>query len=526
MYLLTSASYSVSELQSEFGSLPSCFLPVGNKRLFHYQLDMIPPQENIVITLPEDFIPDTKDIEYLSSRGVNLLYLPVDLTLGQSVVYAINLLEIEDSEVLYLVHGDTFFEKLPLGADLIGISLVEENYDWAEYCLNDKTLRRKLGEYESLSDYVANGFFSFSSPKALVRHITRNAWSFIDGLNDYIKCIGLNHHICQGWFDFGHLHTYYQSKTKMTTQRSFNNMCIKGLVVTKSSHKKYKLAAEANWYRTLPAPLRTYIPQFLGESESQLTYSYSIEYLHLTALNELYVFGRLPNLIWKKIFRACIKFLQDASLFEQNTLLTLDKMFVEKTCARLREFQASAPFDLEKKIIINGAQKISVFDLYLESIDYLPADSGRINVLHGDFCFSNILYDFRTGSVKVIDPRGIDADDAIFSLGNTVYDVSKLAHSVVGLYDFIIAGYFHASIDGEQIVFDIECSPNYSSVVQVFFEMLKEYFNLEKKHVYAMQIHLFLSMLPLHDDRPDRQLAFIANAYRLYDELCSIKGEF
>jgi hypothetical protein len=32
-------------------------------------------------------------------------------------------------------------------------------------------------------------------------------------------------------------------------------------------------------------------------------------------------------------------------------------------------------------------------------------------------------------------------------------------------------------------------------------------------------IGLFLSMLPLHADRPDRQAAFIANALRLYAEL-------
>ena len=34
--------------------------------------------------------------------------------------------------------------------------------------------------------------------------------------------------------------------------------------------------------------------------------------------------------------------------------------------------------------------------------------------------------------------------------------------------------------------------------------------------VKAITISLFLSMLPLHADRPDRQMAFIANALRLY----------
>ena len=37
--------------------------------------------------------------------------------------------------------------------------------------------------------------------------------------------------------------------------------------------------------------------------------------------------------------------------------------------------------------------------------------------------------------------------------------------------------------------------------------------------VRAVTVSLFLSMLPLHADRPDRQQAFIANALRLWLEL-------
>lgn len=49
-------------------------------------------------------------------------------------------------------------------------------------------------------------------------------------------------------------------------------------------------------------------------------------------------------------------------------------------------------------------------------------------------------------------------------------------------------------------------------------------FGVSESQLYAMQIQLFLSMLPLHNDRPDRQLGFIGNAYRLYDRLQSCTG--
>ena len=35
----------------------------------------------------------------------------------------------------------------------------------------------------------------------------------------------------------------------------------------------------------------------------------------------------------------------------------------------------------------------------------------------------------------------------------------------------------------------------------------------------AIVVLLFLSMLPLHDDRPERQRAFLANALRLFRDL-------
>jgi len=37
--------------------------------------------------------------------------------------------------------------------------------------------------------------------------------------------------------------------------------------------------------------------------------------------------------------------------------------------------------------------------------------------------------------------------------------------------------------------------------------------------ILATMVSLFLSMVPLHADRPDRQRAFIANALRLFSAL-------
>ena len=42
MILIASAAYVNSEFQIEFGKLPPAFLPVGNRRLFERQIELLP----------------------------------------------------------------------------------------------------------------------------------------------------------------------------------------------------------------------------------------------------------------------------------------------------------------------------------------------------------------------------------------------------------------------------------------------------------------------------------------------------
>lgn len=524
MYLITSAAFVASELQSEFGPLPPCFLPVGNKRLFHHQLARIPAGERIMLTLPDGFCPGPYDSRALADRGVELLYLPTSLSLGESIVFALNLIEFDPTEPLFVLHGDTLFDELPRQADLLGLSQVEDNYEWAEYDVDAGLLHKFQTCEPPRSELIANGFFSFSAPKSLIRQIIIAGWDFIDGLNGYIQEIGLTPWMQNAWYDFGHSQTYYQSKTRMTTQRAFNDMAIIGHVVRKSSYKKFKLAAEANWYKAIPGALRIYTPQLLSTNQSDSHFSYSIEYLHLTALNELYVFSQLPAFAWNKILKACGQFLLDASEHKTCNKQTLDELFAEKTLARLTEYLHQAPFDLNQPLRVNGKLYPGLMDLALTSLQYLPLDNGRMNVLHGDFCFSNILYDFRTCSIKVIDPRGIDANDRESIYGNTMYDVAKLAHSVIGLYDLIIAGYFNAQLTDQQLSFDIAVTEQHELIISDFVMQMHTLFGVNEVQLCAMQIQLFVSMLPLHSDRPDRQLGFIGNAYRLFNRILMLTG--
>lgn len=88
--------------------------------------------------------------------------------------------------------------------------------------------------------------------------------------------------------------------------------------------------------------------------------------------------------------------------------------------------------------------------------------------------------------------------------------MAKLLHSVIGLYDYIIAGEYE--ISHNEISFNLD-----SQMHTLQKEILGfEYDGLLMQDLIPLVVLLFITMVPLHSDRPDRQLAFMLNAKRLY----------
>ena len=151
-------------------------------------------------------------------------------------------------------------------------------------------------------------------------------------------------------------------------------------------------------------------------------------------------------------------------------------------------------------------------------------DESFVSVIHGDFCFSNILFDFKTQSIKIIDPRGIDVNGNQTIYGDIRYDVAKFAHSVLGLYDFIIAGRYSLKFNTpHDIEFDVFQDETILEIQNSFLSLRIGELSLKELNTYPILIHLFLSMLPLHNDNTDRQKALLANAFRIYVDYKKMK---
>ena len=169
---------------------------------------------------------------------------------------------------------------------------------------------------------------------------------------------------------------------------------------------------------------------------------------------------------------------------------------------------------------INGNLVPTLRSIVEECLGKIRKSDARIGVLHGDLCLSNILFESRLGRIKVIDPRGLNTKSQFSLYGDLRYDLAKLTHSVVGLYDHILAGAYSLEREYRADLCSFELKiyddERVESIQKVFIgrEFLP---GLKPLDVMPLTILLFISMLALHADEPRRQDALLANALRLYD---------
>jgi len=104
--------------------------------------------------------------------------------------------------------------------------------------------------------------------------------------------------------------------------------------------------------------------------------------------------------------------------------------------------------------------------------------------------------------------------------GDIRYDMAKIAHSVYGLYDFIISGIVRADMSQDyKIDFNPVLTSRISMVQDVFARLSVGGVHLRSRQIQAITILLFLSMLPLHAEDERRQNTLLANAFRLYFDI-------
>ena len=120
IFLITSGAYSNDEITSDFGLLPTSFLPVGHKRLIELQLELISSFDGMkFITLPENFFLTKRDKKLIEISNVKIHRTNPNLSLSESILNFINDLNLNSFSSLFLLHGDTLFKEIDFEDNLI-----------------------------------------------------------------------------------------------------------------------------------------------------------------------------------------------------------------------------------------------------------------------------------------------------------------------------------------------------------------------------------------------------------------------
>ncbi|MFQ1933225.1 hypothetical protein ACK350_07110 [Aeromonas veronii] len=526
MLLITSAAYVDGELASEFGNIPPCCLPIGNKRLYEHQVKLacLSGINDVYISLPSDFQLSKVENEYLCQLGVGVILVPNGLSLGESVAYCWSAFEGKYQE-LRVLHGDTLYldNALPTG-DVVFTSHNKGYYHRA-VITNDGGFLGIDSRLASESEIILSGYFSFSNGHRFIKNLHKNNFNFINSIIAYNQETSIDSIVCDEWLDFGHVTSYYRSRASMTTQRVFNGLKITNNTVIKSSNNNQKMLGEFSWFKKIPDQLKVYCPNALWYKRESDISEYAIEYIYASSLADLFVYGRHNIGTWEHIFRKVHGFICSAKSHSVHECCGYDysqfnELYLPKTIKRLNEYSSQSGFDIYKDIVFNGKCLPSLMKMAEVSNEYIMSASvNDASIIHGDLCFSNILYEFRSENIKIIDPRGIDNNNRITIVGDRRYDLAKFAHSVIGLYDYIIAGKYTSSRCGAvEYSFQLHEHEEYDAICNMFKSIFLNGDETAFKELMAINVHLFLSMLPLHCDDNERQTALMLNGARLFDK--------
>jgi hypothetical protein len=504
--IILSADYVGTEISAEYGHIPPCFLPAGQKRLFEHQVSQLRLWvAKITITLPQNFEIPEWDSQWFSQNDIAILRVPEGLSLGQSVKYALG--ESQASDSIVLLHGDTYFPNIEEPeADSGVVASAQGPYRW------DRLAN------ETNEDRVIGGLFSLVDGRLLLSFLEQTQEDFAQSINAYSRHREIKPFFVETWLDFGHLQNLYQARKHFSTTRFFNSVDYDFRTFSKSGQDFQKVSSEAKWFENLPQTLRIFTPPYLGQGEAG---TYSLGYEPNPTLHDLFIFGDLTLGVWSKISSACFEFLE--ACLEQGNLSDLEidpllELTERKTLFRVEDWFESQNLDIQKSWTVNGIAMPSVSEILDETNNTIRTGPRLPGIMHGDFCFTNIFYDFRQSIVRAIDPRGgaIPGEPSVY--GDVLYDLAKLNHSIFG-YDQILAGRYKAQqTDTSEITFQLGTHQAKKKVITAFAEQSVGGFGLMHQSVRAITIHLFLGMIPLHSDRPERQVGFLARALGLFAE--------
>lgn len=531
--VIPSWSRLTPEMEVETGCRCAALIPLGGKPLYKHLIDLYDGSEissHFVLVLAEDTSPT--DVDFPLGVDGDIERLAHSTSIGETVLAGLSDILPGDATVIHM--ADTLVELGgPLVLDTIYTQLRSDLYRWTNVIdVGDGQIRfpHDRDNFEPIvaPQSVCVGLFTFRDGQRF-RCALQEALDHGDGLHEPFF-VAIEHYsgvrpmtltTASSWFDCGHVDTYYESRLGYQNLRHFNTLTYeptKGQV-TKTSIMVDRFRHQVRWFKQVPDALAAFLPRVFESSDGAEPFI-TMELLSIPTLGELFITERLNLGAWNGVVRTIAHILSEFSASSYRTTLgsqLTENMYLDKTKNRLAEFVEQDSRALAYWVQIDG--KRWTIPRVLESLDEFVVANGLISYdclcpIHGDFCFSNLLYDPRGRLVKMIDPRGEFGVPGIY--GDPRYDLAKLAHSYDGGYDFIVSDRFAVTVEGTGEIHLLMGMGPYHDRVRAIFDAILLGDQALKRQVSALEALLFLSMLPLHVDTPERQLAMLATGLRLF----------
>jgi len=333
------------------------------------------------------------------------------------------------------------------------------------------------------------------------------------------------------WLDLTHEALFTETKLKNIISREFHNIKYnkEKNSITKEIKDQVKLNEIIHFYKKLKnnLNLQRFFPILLEKDSPKNKASYTLEYIPFPSLSELFLHENLEYHIWEKIILK-LKNIYDEIYPDSSGIegLNSKEFFSNKLQKRnqlLIKLLSSNKYPVLEKIYLESykVNSISMPPLkdsfhYIQNLLRQFDTKSRLWFGHGDLCFNNILIDPFSLTTKLIDPK------AFSSLGNKYigfvprnYDLAKLNHSFIGLYDSIISNMYSLQImEDNNINLKIFHPQKHHFIKKVFSEVFFENKKMLMHDINIITASLFLSMLPLHSEDSNRMvvLAILGNA--------------
>ena len=418
-----------------------------------------------------------------------------------------------------IVLGDTLITDSYLSErDFVYVGSVTDSRRW---CVVETDAEERVVDYVDKQDATNGsrqalaGYYHLLHGDYLKLCVERSVDAGDKELSDVLRRYGTTYPVVaspvQEWYDFGHIDNLVEARRRLLRSRYFNSLTINPVLntITKVSDDTEKLRDELNWYLTLPDELKALTPRILSHREVDGHLEIVQEYYGYPTVAELYIYGELPSDTWTSILRHVLRIHQECRRYAGHlSTQELEAMYLVKTRRRLAALRCQDPFwqrmlDTDE-LVYNGRTLLNV-DALWEAIELRAQALARcapVCVIHGDFCFSNILFDINNQIIRLIDPRGSFGRKGIY--GDARYDVAKLRHSACGFYDYIVADMFDIEGSAGEFTAQVHMNKTSQEVASVFDSLITEA-GYDLNEIRFIEGLIFVSMVPLHHGHPERQ---------------------